>query len=64
MGKIGACYLNIPGEKEKAIPYLEAAVRKSSFDARINSFREKKAPLDSYFLLAKAYMITPTPIVK
>lgn len=55
--KIGACYLNIPGEKEKAIPYLEAAVRKSSFDARINSFREKKAPLDSYFLLAKAYMI-------
>ncbi len=55
--KIGACYLNIPGEKEKAIPYLEAAVRQSSFDARINSFREKRAPLDSYFLLAKAYMI-------
>ena len=55
--KIGACYLNIPGENEKAIPYLEAAVRKSSFDARINSFRENRAPIDSYFLLAKAYMI-------
>jgi hypothetical protein len=24
--KIGTCYLNIPGEKEKSIPYLEAAV--------------------------------------
>lgn len=55
--KIGACYLNIPGEKEKAIPYLEAAVKQSSFNARINSFREKRAPLDSYFFLAKAYMI-------
>ncbi len=25
--KIGTCYLNIPGEKAKAIPYLESAVR-------------------------------------
>ncbi|MGB8490247.1 MAG: hypothetical protein WCE64_04260 [Bacteroidales bacterium] len=55
--KIGICYLNIPGEKEKAIPYLESAVKHSSYDARINSFKEKRAPLDSYFFLAKAYMI-------
>lgn len=55
--KIGTCYLNIPGEKERAIPYLEAAVKNSSFNARINSFREKRAPLDSWFFLAKAYMI-------
>ncbi len=55
--KIGVCYLNIPGEKERAIPYLEAAVKNSSFNARINSFREKRAPLDSWFYLAKAYMI-------
>ena len=27
--KIGACYLNIPGDKQKAIPYLEAAVKES-----------------------------------
>jgi len=55
--KIGTSYLNIPGEKDKAIPYLESAVKHSAYDARINSFREKRAPLDAYFFLAKAYMI-------
>ncbi len=55
--KIGACYLNTPGEKEKAIPYLEEAVKHSSYEAKITSFREKRAPLDSYFFLGKAYMI-------
>lgn len=55
--KIGTCYLNIPGEKNKAIPYLESAVKHSSYDAKINSFKEKRAPLDAYFFLAKAYMI-------
>ena len=55
--KIGTCYLNIPGEKERSIPYLEAAVKNSSFNAKINSFKEKRAPLDSWFFLAKAYMI-------
>ncbi len=55
--KIGICYLNIPGEKDKAIPYLESAVKHSSYEAKITSFREKRAPLDSYFFLAKAYMI-------
>ncbi len=55
--KIGACYLNIPGEKEKSIPYLEAAVKTSSYDSNPESFKEKRAPLDAYFLLGKAYMI-------
>lgn len=55
--KIGSCYLNIPGEKEKAIPYLEEAVKNASFDAKPESFTEKRAPLDAYFLLGKAYMI-------
>ncbi|HLN56437.1 MAG TPA: hypothetical protein VK207_10615 [Bacteroidales bacterium] len=55
--KIGVCYLNIPGEKEKSVPYLEAAVKNASYDAKENKFSEKKAPLDSYFYLAKAYMI-------
>ena len=30
--KIGTCYLNIQGEKEKSIPYLEAAVKTVSYD--------------------------------
>ena len=55
--KIGTCYLNIPDEKGKAIPYLEAAVKNASYDAKISSFKEKRAPLDAYFYLAKAYMI-------
>jgi len=55
--KIGTCYLNIPGEKAKAIPYLESAVKNSSYDAKITSFKEKRAPLDAWFFLGKAYMI-------
>ncbi len=55
--KIGTCYLNILGEKVKAIPYLETAVKHSSYNSKSPSFREKKAPLDSYFFLARAYMI-------
>jgi hypothetical protein len=55
--KIGTCYLNISGEKVKAIPYLEDAVKNASYDAKTESFSEKRAPLDAYFSLAKAYMI-------
>jgi hypothetical protein len=55
--KIGTCYLYILGEKAKAIPYLETAVKHSSYNSKSTTLREKKAPLDSYFYLAKAYMI-------
>lgn len=55
--KIGNCYLNIPGEKEKSITYLESAVKSASYDAKTESFKEKRAPLDSYFSLSKAYMV-------
>lgn len=54
--KIGVCYLNIPGEKEKAVPYLEQAVRNASYDAKEGRYKEKRAPLDAYFYLARAYM--------
>lgn len=55
--KIGTCYLNIPDEKEKAIPYLEAAVKDAAWDSKTGSFKEKRAPLDAWFYLARAYMI-------
>ena len=55
--KIGTCYLNIPGEKEKSVPYLEEAVKNASYDAKTDSYKEKRAPLDAYFSLGKAYMI-------
>ena len=55
--KIGACYLNTLEEREKAIPYLESSIKNSSYFAKSTSFKEKRSPLDAYFLLAKAYMI-------
>jgi hypothetical protein len=55
--KIGNCYLNIPGEKEKSIPYLEDAVKSATYDSKTESFKEKRAPLDAYFSLSKAYLI-------
>ena len=55
--KIGECYLNIPDEKSRAIEFLEKAVKNASFEAKTNQLKEKRAPLDAYFLLAKAYMI-------
>jgi len=55
--KIGDCYLNIPDEKTKSIEFLEKAVKNSSYDANTDQIKEKRAPLDAYFSLAKAYMI-------
>jgi hypothetical protein len=55
--KIGECYLNIPGEKSKAIEFLEKAVKNSSYESKTDQLKEKRAPLDSYFSLAKAYLI-------
>jgi hypothetical protein len=54
--KIGVCYLNIPGEKEKSVPFLEEAVKNASYDSKEDLYKEKRAPLDAYFYLAKAYM--------
>ena len=55
--KIGVTYLNILSEKEKAIPYLEEAVKTANYNSKTAKFRENAAPLDAYFFLAKAYMI-------
>jgi hypothetical protein len=55
--KIGNCYLNITDEKGKSIEFLEKAVKDASLDSRPEKLKEKRAPLDSYFSLARAYMI-------
>jgi tetratricopeptide (TPR) repeat protein len=55
--KIGNCYLNISDEKSKAIEFLEAAVKNASFDAKPDALKEKRAPLDVYFSLGRAYLI-------
>ncbi|HEX2976161.1 MAG TPA: hypothetical protein VHO68_09495, partial [Bacteroidales bacterium] len=38
--KIGTCYLNIPGEKEKSITYLEEAVKGVGFESKTDSYKE------------------------
>jgi outer membrane protein OmpA-like peptidoglycan-associated protein len=55
--RIGICYLNIPGEKEKAVPYLEKAVTKVSKNYREGNFKEETAPPDAYLFLGNAYRI-------
>jgi hypothetical protein len=59
--KIGVCYLNIPGEKDKSIAYLEEAVKNASYESKEELYKEKRAPLDAYYSLAKAYMINNDP---
>lgn len=55
--KIGICYLNIPGEEAKAIPYLEEASKHVSLKYKANSIEEKQAPLHTMFYLGNAYRI-------
>ena len=55
--RIGICYLYIPGQKDKAIPYLEKAIKNTKLNNRESVFREKKAPLDAYLYLGNAYRV-------
>jgi hypothetical protein len=55
--RIGQCYLNIPGEKMKAISYLEDAVKNINPDYKEGRFAEKGVPYDALFYLANAYRI-------
>jgi outer membrane protein OmpA-like peptidoglycan-associated protein len=56
--RIGLCYLNIPGEKHKAIPYLEKAIQYANSKYTEGSFKETNAPLDAFFFLGNAYRIS------
>ena len=53
----GACYLSIYGEKEKAVPHLEKAVLNMSPSYREGSYKERSAPREALFALARAYHI-------
>jgi len=55
--KIGYCYLNIPGQKDKAIPYLKKATERTTENFRENTYLEKRAPIDAFFYLGNAYLI-------
>ena len=53
--KIGLCYLKAATYKTKAIPYLEFAIKDLAKLYEEGEIREKKAPLSTYYYLAKAY---------
>ncbi|KPL14260.1 MAG: hypothetical protein AMS26_11410, partial [Bacteroides sp. SM23_62] len=53
----GACYLSIYGEKHKAIPHLEKAIESMTTGYREGSYKERNAPRESLFALARAYHI-------
>lgn len=55
--RIGICYLNIPGEKESAIPYLEKAITNISKNYVEGSFKELGASPEAYLYLGNAYRI-------
>ena len=56
--RIGVCYLNMPGEKEKALPYLEKAVKNVTAKYKEGIFKETKAPYDAWLYLGNGYRIT------
>jgi len=56
--RIGQCYLNTPGEKDKAITWLETAVQNINPDYRRGRFQETGAPFDALYFLANAYRIS------
>ncbi len=51
---VGSCYLNIPGNEIKSIPYFEQAVTKIATKYK-NELTQIRAPLHAYFYLAQAY---------
>jgi tetratricopeptide (TPR) repeat protein len=55
--RIGQCYINIPGEKDKAISYLEDAVKNINPNYKEGKFKETGAPYDALYYLANAYSI-------
>ena len=57
MYKIGFCYLHIPGQKAKSIPYLENAIKKTTPNYRDNTYAEDLAPVDALFYLGNAYLV-------
>jgi hypothetical protein len=54
---IGFCYINMPNEKTKAIPYLEEAIKSVSINYTEGNFKEITAPVHAYYYLGVAYHV-------
>jgi outer membrane protein OmpA-like peptidoglycan-associated protein len=55
--KIGECYLNIYGQKAKALPFLKEAVKKASKSYTGMSLEEEVAPFKSFLYLGITYRL-------
>jgi outer membrane protein OmpA-like peptidoglycan-associated protein/tetratricopeptide (TPR) repeat protein len=55
--RMGICYLNFPGQKAKAIPHLEKAVKNVSPAYKEGYLTELSAPIDAWLYLGNAYRI-------
>ena len=56
--RLGICYLNIPGEKEESLGYLQEAVQNINPKYKDGKFKETGADYDAWYYLAKAYLVT------
>jgi tetratricopeptide (TPR) repeat protein len=56
--RTGVCYLNIPGEKNLSVSYLEKAVRNISSRHKDGSITQVAAPYDALYQLGLAYRLT------
>ena len=55
--RMGVCYLNIPGEKQKSIPYFQKAVKNVIKKYREGVWKQTRAPYDAWLYLGNAYRI-------
>lgn len=55
--KVGYCYLQSANEKDKALPYLEKAVKNVTRNYMDMEPREKQAPENAYYYLGTAYRL-------
>jgi len=52
--KVGRSYLLLNGQKDKAVPYLEKAVRSVNAKTK-DDYKATDAPIDAYYYLGRAY---------
>ena len=55
--RMGICYLNVPGQKDKSISFLNVATNTVSSKYKSGSFKETRAPLDAWLFLGNAYRV-------
>ena len=59
--RIGICYLNLPGQKDKAISYLLKATERTTSNYRDSYFKQVDAHFDAWLYLGNAYRVNNMP---